>query len=177
MKKIIISILITITLNANLIESKKYDSQQLKTRISIINKKIENLKKINQLEQLKEVNRIFNYAIKYATDIEIYNKKNYIASLRETIKMDLKGDCDDYAMAKLEALLYLGFKSENIKLLHTNENNTRHVKLLVLLDKKIYVLDSFDKKFRLYNYKDEKHKTPSLYSSNVYIKIFKSKYI
>lgn len=45
MKKIIISILITITLNANLIESKKYDSQQLKTRISIINKKIENLKK------------------------------------------------------------------------------------------------------------------------------------
>lgn len=177
MKKIIISILITITLNANLIESKKYDSQQLKTRISIINKKIENLKKINQLEQLKEVNRIFNYAIKYATDIEIYNKKNYIASLRETIKMDLKGDCDDYAMAKLEALLYLGFKSENIKLLHTNENNTRHVKLLVLLDKKIYVLDSFDKKFRLYNYKDEENKNPSLYSSNVYMKIFKSKYI
>lgn len=167
--KIMFYLILAISLNANFIESKEGDSVLEKKQIYFINKKIEELKSKEDIEKLKEVNKIFNTLISYGTDKKIWNKKNYIATIKETISVGLKGDCDDYVMAKLEALIYLGFKEENMKLLHTTENGVRHVKLMVNLKDEVFILDSLNKNFRTLNKKEEEKKAPTIYNSRAYL--------
>lgn len=173
--KIIFYLILTISLNANFIESKEGDFVLEKKQIYFINKKIEELKSKEDIEKLKEVNKIFNTLISYGTDKKIWNKKNYIATIKETISVGLKGDCDDYVMAKLESLLYLGFKEENMKLLHTTENGERHVKLLVSLNDKYYILDSLNKNFRTLNINETKDKKATIYNSQQYLMLKEKK--
>ena len=77
----------------------------------------------------------------------VYGKRDYKAVIQETV-ITGRGDCDDYVLAKLQALLYLGVDIANIRVAISNEDGTIHMKLLVLVNNEIMVLDSLNKKLR-----------------------------
>jgi predicted transglutaminase-like cysteine proteinase len=60
----------------------------------------------SRLEQLDEVNRRINRAIKPETDIKHYGIEDYW-----TIPKDGRGDCEDYALLKRHILLAMGWPS------------------------------------------------------------------
>lgn len=165
--KIIILLSLTIILKADLIK-KEYKEEHLENRKKIINLKIKEFKSLEKKEQLKEVNSFFNKYIKYESDQKLYGKHNHIATLEETIKT-MKGDCDDYVLAKLQALDYLGFK-EN-KIFFNTENGIRHVKIISKLNDKYYVLDSLNKTFRKLKKEELKEKDIKIYDYSIYMKI------
>lgn len=143
---ILISIFFSFS-NALFIENKELEKQYYE-RVVFFNTEIENIKKIEDKElQLKKINSLFNKYITYTSDEELYGKRDFIAPFNITIKT-LKGDCDDFVIAKLEALKYLDFKSYNI--LYDKIDNNWHVKLVVFVENKAFVLDSANKNFRKY---------------------------
>lgn len=147
MKKLIIIILLfVVSVNAKFISTTTYDLV-IKDRINFLNSSIEGLKGLSALEQLREVNTIFNSFIKYRSDLTVYGKKDYKAVIQETV-VTATGDCDDYALAKLQALLYLGFDIANIKVVISNEKEVIHMKLFVLVNGEVLVLDNLNKKIR-----------------------------
>lgn len=147
MKKLIIIILLfVVNVNAKFI-STTTDKQIIQDRINYLNSSVEELKGLSALEQLRGVNSIFNKAIKYSDDMKVYGKKDYKAVIQETI-LTGRGDCDDYALAKLQGLLYLGFDMANVKVVISNENGVIHMKLFVIVNNDIMVLDNLNKEFR-----------------------------
>ena len=146
MKKLVLIILLSVVVNAKFI-STTTDRTIVQERIDYLNSSVEELKGLNALEQLKKVNTIFNSFIKYSDDITVYGKTDYKAVIQETV-ISKRGDCDDYALAKLQALLYLGFDIANIKVAISNEDGTIHMKLFVLVNGEIMVLDNLNKKLR-----------------------------
>lgn len=149
MKKLLILVAFMATfLNAEFISKEYANNIIIEKRITKINKQIEKLKKLPKLEQAREVNRFFNFAIKYTSDIKVYGKKDYKATIEETIQT-MKGDCDDYAIAKIQALTYLGFNTESIMVVVSQEpSQAKHMKLYVKLEKEYYILDNLNKSFR-----------------------------
>lgn len=146
MKKLVLIILLSVVVNAKFI-STITDKSIIQNRINHLNSSTEELKGLSALEKLKEVNTIFNNFIKYSNDITVYGKRDYKAVIQETV-ITGRGDCDDYALAKLQALLYLGFDIANIKVVISNEKEVIHMKLFVLVNNEIMVLDNLNKKIR-----------------------------
>lgn len=146
MKKLVLIILLSVVVNAKFI-STITDKSIIQNRINHLNSSTEELKGLSALEKLKEVNTIFNNFIKYSNDITVYGKRDYKAVIQETV-ITGRGDCDDYALAKLQALLYLGFDIANIKVAISNEDGVIHMKLFVLVNNDIMVLDNLNKKIR-----------------------------
>lgn len=146
MRLVLIILLSVVIVNAKFI-STTTDNKIVQNRINYLNSSVEDLKGLSTLEQLKEVNTIFNNFIKYSSDMTVYKKSDYKAVIQETV-ITGRGDCDDYALAKLQALLYLGFDIANIKVAISNEDGTIHMKLFVLVNGEIMVLDNLNKKLR-----------------------------
>ena len=146
MKKLVLIILLSVVVNAKFI-STTTDRTIVQERIDYLNSSVEDLKGLNTLEQLKGINAIFNNFIKYSNDMTVYGKTDYKAVIQETV-ITGRGDCDDYALAKLQALLYLGFDIANIKVAISNEDGVIHMKLFVLVNGDIMVLDNLNKKLR-----------------------------
>lgn len=160
---------------ADLLQVKSGDNVEIQKRIFFINKKMNELKGADKLIQLEAVNKFFNAFIKYASDEKLYGKSNHIASLEETVRVGMRGDCDDYVMAKLQALQFLGWEIQDMKLFFSNvDNGTRHVKLFVKLEEKVYVLDSYKKDFRILT-TEIQEKNPRLASSMAYHQLLASK--
>ncbi len=175
MKTVLIFLIFVSGCFADLLQVKVGDDEKVRKAIFFINKKMEALKDLDKLSQLEEVNKFFNAGIKYGSDMKLYGKSNHIALLEETVRVGMKGDCDDYVMAKLQALQYLGWEIQDIKLFFSNvDNGARHVKLFVMLEKDIYVLDSYNKKFRLLT-NEAKEENPRLASSMMYHQLLASK--
>lgn len=147
MKKIVLIILLSVVVNAKFISTTTDKSSIVQKRIDFLNSSVEELKGLSALEQLKEVNAIFNNFIKYSSDMTVYKKSDYKAVIQETVVTG-RGDCDDYALAKLQALLYSGFDIANIKVAISNEDGVIHMKLFVLVNNEIMVLDNLNKKVR-----------------------------
>jgi predicted transglutaminase-like cysteine proteinase len=146
MKKLVLIILLSVVVNAKFI-STTTDNSIVQKRIDFLNSSVEELKGLSALEQLKKVNAIFNNFIKYSDDVTVYGKRDYKAVIQETVATG-RGDCDDYTLAKLQALLYLGFDIANIKVAISNEDGVIHMKLFVLVNNEIMVLDNLNKKVR-----------------------------
>ncbi len=146
MRLVLIILLSVVIVNAKFI-STTTDNKIVQNRINYLNSSVEDLKGLSTLEQLKEVNAIFNNFIKYSSDMTVYKKSDYKAVIQETVVTG-RGDCDDYALAKLQALLYSGFDIANIKVAITNEDGVIHMKLFVLVNNEIMVLDNLNKKVR-----------------------------
>lgn len=89
------------------------------------------------LKQLQEVNREINNKVRYTTDLEQYK------SIELWRVAGMKGDCEDYALAKRERLLELGWPIERLKLaICYTETNEGHAVLMVDTDNGTYVLDN-----------------------------------
>lgn len=71
----------------------------------------------SELEQLTRVNDFFNRQIEFSEDAVVWGQRDYWASPMETLGQG-KGDCEDYALAKLFTLRMLGVNPEKLRLIY-----------------------------------------------------------
>jgi predicted transglutaminase-like cysteine proteinase len=95
------------------------------------------------LAKLTMVNRNINDAIRYVPDGENYGKRDYWAEVAE-IAARRRGDCEDFAILKMAALLRLGVpeKSMSIVVLFDHTNKAFHAVLAVATDQGTFILDN-----------------------------------
>jgi predicted transglutaminase-like cysteine proteinase len=94
-------------------------------------------------EQLAYVNRHINHAIRFEDDARLYGQNDYWASAAESLARG-RGDCEDYAIAKMELLRAAGVPSSDLYLVVARDLVRRvdHAVLAVRLDDGYYILDS-----------------------------------
>ncbi|EDZ61349.1 hypothetical protein SMGD1_2541 [Sulfurimonas gotlandica GD1] len=91
--------------------TKKY-GKFAKNRFYTLQKTIDANKKLNELEQLKEINDFYN-GVRYATDKNLYSEDDYWATPGEFLGKD-RGDCEDYVISKYFALKHLGIDTRKL---------------------------------------------------------------
>ena len=145
---ILIAAFLTTNLFAEFIQFNPNIHSQVEKRVEAINTEINKIKNIPTIEeQAKEINRFFNFNIKYDSDMNVYGQNDYKATMEETV-LTMRGDCDDIAIAKMQALLYIGIPTNQMYVVVSNEGNQLHMKLYVKIENKVYVLDNINKTFR-----------------------------
>jgi predicted transglutaminase-like cysteine proteinase len=94
-------------------------------------------------ERVQAANAWVNHAVAFESDDLNYGVSDYWASARETMARG-RGDCEDYAIAKMELLREAGVPSGDLYLLIARDLVRRadHALLLVRLDDGYWVLDS-----------------------------------
>ncbi len=89
-------------------------------------------------QTLNDIDKIWNAAIKPEEDAAHYGQVDYW-----TIPTDGYGDCEDYALAKRQALIADGFAASDLRLaVARTQDGTAHTVLTVSTDKGDYVLDN-----------------------------------
>ena len=78
---------------------------------------IEQTKRSNELNALKQVNDFFNQQIKFATDVQVWKKNDYWASPMQTLAMR-RGDCEDFAIAKYFTLITANVPEQKLRLMY-----------------------------------------------------------
>ncbi|MDR1124976.1 MAG: transglutaminase-like cysteine peptidase [Deltaproteobacteria bacterium] len=98
-------------------------------------------KNASVLEKARAVNVFFNQW-PYRTDQQVYGVSDYWATPDEFIKNS--GDCEDYAITKMYALMQLGVDPANMRVvaLHDNIRNLDHAVLALYTDDAVYILDN-----------------------------------
>lgn len=93
------------------------------------------------LEKAKAVNVFFNQW-PYRTDQQVYGVSDYWATPDEFIKNS--GDCEDYAITKMYALMQLGVEASSLRVvaLHDNIRNLDHAVLALYVNETVYILDN-----------------------------------
>jgi predicted transglutaminase-like cysteine proteinase len=93
--------------------------------------------------RLSLVNTWINDAITFESDLQNYGVSDYWASARESLARG-RGDCEDYAIAKLQLLRAAGVPADALYLVVARDLVRRadHALLLVRLDDGFWVLDS-----------------------------------
>ena len=91
--------------------TKKY-KMFAKKRFYYLQQTLERAKDLSDREKLEAVNQFYN-EVRYASDMKVYNKKDYWATPSEFLGKDM-GDCEDYVIAKYFALRYLNIPSEKL---------------------------------------------------------------
>lgn len=93
------------------------------------------------LEKARAVNVFFNQW-PYRTDQQIYGVSDYWATPDEFIKNS--GDCEDYAITKMYALMQLGVDPANMRVVALRDNirNLDHAVLALYTNDTVYILDN-----------------------------------
>jgi predicted transglutaminase-like cysteine proteinase len=93
--------------------------------------------------RLSLANSWLNHAIAFQSDTENYGVSDYWASARESLARG-RGDCEDYAIAKMQLLREAGIPASDLYLVIARDLLRRadHALLLVRLDDGFWVLDS-----------------------------------
>jgi predicted transglutaminase-like cysteine proteinase len=94
-------------------------------------------------QQLEQVNRWVNHAITYAEDSRVYGRADYWANASESLRRG-KGDCEDFAIAKMQILRAMGVPQRDLYLVVVRDLVRRayHAGLAVRTDSGFMVLDS-----------------------------------
>lgn len=80
--------------------------------------------------QLHEINTFFNNTIRYLSDQQQHGVKDHWQSQKETLQSG-QGDCEDYALAKYQALQDLGIPEKELHIFYVkNRNNVAHMVLV-----------------------------------------------
>jgi predicted transglutaminase-like cysteine proteinase len=89
------------------------------------------------------INRWANARITYTDDINLYGKNDYWASSRETLARQ-KGDCEDYAILKMDMLATAGIDRSRMSLVIARDlvRNADHAVLVVQLENGPVMLDN-----------------------------------
>jgi predicted transglutaminase-like cysteine proteinase len=98
---------------------------------------------INEAAQVEAVNRWVNRTIEFGEDRDIYGKADYWAPASETFRRGA-GDCEDYAIAKMELLSALGISRDRMRLVIARDlaRNADHAVLIVTLADGAVMLDN-----------------------------------
>lgn len=93
------------------------------------------------LQVLQAVNKFFNMW-PYRTDMEVYGLVDYWATPTEFISKS--GDCEDYSITKMFALIQLGFKPEQLRIVALKDRirNIDHAVLAAYVGEEVYILDN-----------------------------------
>jgi predicted transglutaminase-like cysteine proteinase len=102
---------------------------------------IEALRGKDRMEQLRSVNRAMNER-RYITDPINWGVPDYWASPFQFLRKN--GDCEDYAIAKFEALRAIGVPNEDMRIVVLQDLNLRiaHGILVVYVEDRAWVLDN-----------------------------------
>jgi predicted transglutaminase-like cysteine proteinase len=94
-------------------------------------------------KQISMVNAWVNNKITYAEDSKLYRKADYWASARETLQRGA-GDCEDFAIAKMELLMAMGISRDQLRLVVARDlvRNADHAVLVVSLPEGAVLLDN-----------------------------------
>ncbi len=94
-------------------------------------------------KQIAMVNTWVNDKITYAEDSKLYRKADYWASARETLQRGA-GDCEDFAIAKMELLMAMGISRDQLRLVVARDlvRNADHALLVVSLPEGSVLLDN-----------------------------------
>ncbi len=94
-------------------------------------------------EQVAAVNRWVNGRVRFTEDTVNYGQRDYWADAAETLRRGA-GDCEDYAIAKMQILAAIGIAREDMFLTLARDNIRRadHAVLVVKLDGQPLVLDN-----------------------------------
>ena len=94
-------------------------------------------------DRLDEANRAVNMVVRYVSDFAQHGEADRWSSPLETFATT-KGDCEDYAIAKLAALNEAGFPSEDMRLVLVRDRAVRqdHAVLAARLDGHWLILDN-----------------------------------
>ncbi len=97
----------------------------------------------NQSGQVEAVNRWVNRNIQFGEDREIYGRSDYWATAGETFRRGI-GDCEDFAIAKMELLSALGISRDKMRLVVARDlvRNADHAILVVTLADGAVMLDN-----------------------------------
>lgn len=94
-------------------------------------------------QQLETVNRWINQNIAFGEDEVVYHRRDYWAPASETLRRGI-GDCEDFAIVKMELLSALGFARQDMRLIIARDlvRNADHAVLVVKLDGGSVMLDN-----------------------------------
>lgn len=95
------------------------------------------------LERLQLVNRYVNTRVRFTDDIRQYGVADRWVAAAETLRRG-QGDCEDYAIAKLQMLRRAGFADEDLYLVILRDALRRadHAVLVARVDGRLLVLDN-----------------------------------
>ena len=100
-----------------------------------------------QLNELDEINRRINQAIRPEADLKHYGIADYW-----TLPTDGKGDCEDYALLKRHELIELGWPSSALLMtIVSDEQGKGHAVLIVRTEAGDFILDNKVDEVRLWN--------------------------
>ena len=97
----------------------------------------------NQAAQVEAINRWVNRNIEFGEDRDIYGRSDYWAPANETFRRGI-GDCEDFAIAKMELLSALGIARDKMRLVVARDlvRNADHAVLVVTLADGAVMLDN-----------------------------------
>lgn len=95
------------------------------------------------VDRLSLVNRSFNKAVAYVPDSRNYGRRDHWATVGEVLGRG-RGDCEDYAIVKMAALMRAGVpeRSMSVLVLYDHGNRAFHAVLSVATSKGTYILDN-----------------------------------
>lgn len=97
----------------------------------------------DQAAQVEAVNRWVNRTIEFGEDRDVYGRADYWAPASETLRRGI-GDCEDFAIAKMELLSALGISRDKMRLVVARDlvRNADHAVLVVTLAEGAVMLDN-----------------------------------
>jgi predicted transglutaminase-like cysteine proteinase len=104
---------------------------------------VNSLSGLNEIEQLDAVNRFVNGRVQFTNDKRQFGSTDLWMAAGETLSRG-RGDCEDFAIAKLQMLRHAGFAEKNLYLviLHDVRRRQDHAVLVVRAEGRLLVLDN-----------------------------------
>jgi len=126
--------------------------------------------------RLDAVNRAVNQAIVYMTDMQQWGVEDLWSSPLSTFA-SLRGDCEDYAIAKYVALREAGVAADDLRIVlaHNNALGEDHAILAARLDAQWLILDNM--RGEVVAEADEKHLAPLFAIDQGGVKLFAAPYV
>jgi predicted transglutaminase-like cysteine proteinase len=115
-------------------EIEKHYSKDAKEKIENLIILLNDIKDKNETIQITKINNFFN-AIKYKSDMKVWDKKDYWASRIEFIDQEM-GDCEDYVIAKYFSLIQLGITKDRIFLTYVKAIKYKQAHMVLTYYKK-----------------------------------------
>jgi predicted transglutaminase-like cysteine proteinase len=100
------------------VASERYGTEGLK-RVQDLKTVLERARSADERRQIRQINDFFNRNIRYMTDPQLWNQKEYWATPLETLGKGA-GDCEDYAIAKYASLRMLGIPDSRLRLFYVH---------------------------------------------------------
>jgi predicted transglutaminase-like cysteine proteinase len=97
----------------------------------------------SETEKVEAINKWVNSKIEFGEDRDVYGRADYWATASETLRRGV-GDCEDFAIAKMELLSALGISRDRMRLVVARDlvRNADHAVLVVMIDNGAVMLDN-----------------------------------